>query len=172
MGKMNLLIINTLSEDNPIVREAAEYMAEKTSACQIIHTEKMKISPCVGCNACWLKTPGICALKDDYEQILKAFLQHDATIILSDTALGFIRYKAKNIIDRMLPVATMYLHFVDGQMRHIPRYDKKFRLGLLYSGDADAQYMNQWLQRVTLNFDGVSIGAFPVEEYRKVSLCT
>lgn len=169
---MNLLIINTLEEDNPTVLEAINYLTEKTSAYQIFHTESMKINPCIGCNACWLKTPGICSLKDDYEQILKACLQHDATIIISDTALGFINYKAKNIVDRMLPLATMYTHIVDGQMRHVPRYEKKFRFGLVYSGTADAEYMEQWLRRFALNFDGISIGAFPIEKCREGSLCT
>lgn len=168
---MNLLIINTLEEDNPIVQEIVNYLTEKISAYQVFHTESMKIAPCIGCNACWLKTPGICSLKDDYEQILKAYLQYDTTIIISDTALGFVRYKAKNIVDRMLPLGTMYTHIVNGQMRHIPRYDKKYRFGLIYSGIADALYINQWLERVALNFNGISIGAFPVEKYREVSLC-
>ena len=87
----------------------------------------MKISPCIGCNACWLKTPGVCSVKDDYEQILIAYLQHDATVIITDTSLGFIRYRAKNIVDRMLPLATMYTCIVDGQMRHVPRYEKNGR---------------------------------------------
>lgn len=169
---MNLLIINTLEEDNPTVLEAINYLTEKTSAYQIFHTESMKINPCIGCNVCWLKTPGICSLKDDYEQILKACLQHDTTIIISDTALGFISYKAKNIVDRMLPLATMYTHIVDGQMRHVPRYEKKFRFGLVYSGAADIEYTEQWLSRFALNFDGISIGAFPIEKCREVSLCT
>lgn len=122
---------------------------------------KMKITPCIGCNACWLKTPGICAVKDDYEQILKACLEHDTAIIISDTSLSFISYKAKNVVDRMLPLATMYVHIVDGQMRHIPRYEKKYRFGIVYSGTADRAYMEQWLERFALNLSGISIGAFP-----------
>lgn len=130
----------------------------------------MKLAPCVGCNACWLRTPGICALRDDYEKILKAVLQHDATILLSATALGFIDHRAKNIVDRMLPLATMYTRVVDGQMRYVPRYEKRFRFGLVYSGTADAVYLAQWLSRFALNFNGVSIGAFPIEKCGEVSV--
>ncbi len=169
---MSLLIINTLEEDDPAGKDAIHHLSAKTPVHTISHTEKMKIAPCIGCNACWLKTPGVCAVKDDYEQILKACLQHDTTIIISDTSLGFINYKAKNIVDRMLPLATMYTHIVDGQMRHVPRYEKKYRFGLIYSGIADVEYMEQWLGRFALNFDGISIGAFPIEKCREVSLCT
>lgn len=169
---MSLLIINTLEEDSPIAKSVVSDLSAKTSAYKIFYTAEMKIAPCIGCNSCWLKTPGICALQDDYEQILKAYLQYDTTIFISGTSLGFISYKTKNVIDRMLPLATMYTHVVDGQMRHIPRYEKKYRFGLVYSGAADLPYMEQWLERFALNFNGISIGAFSVEGCKEVSLCT
>ena len=37
---------------------------------EIIDTSDMKIAHCMGCNQYWLKTPGICAIKDDYEGVL------------------------------------------------------------------------------------------------------
>lgn len=168
---MSLLLINTLEKDDPAAESAIRVLAAKSSAHTVFHTAKMKISPCVGCNACWLKTPGICAVKDDYEQILKAYLRHDATIMISGTSLDFISYKAKNVVDRMLPLATMYTCITDGQMRHVPRYEKAYRLGIVYSGAADRVYMEQWLKRVALNFHGTSIGVFPIEKCEEVSLC-
>ena len=38
---------------------------------ELIDTTGMHISHCVGCNYCWLKTPGVCAISDDYEPILR-----------------------------------------------------------------------------------------------------
>jgi len=38
---------------------------------ELIDTTGMNISHCVGCNCCWLKTPGVCAIQDDYEPILR-----------------------------------------------------------------------------------------------------
>lgn len=169
---MSLLIINTLEEDSPTAKSVINTLSAKTSALRIFHTERMKISPCVGCNSCWLRTPGVCALRDDCEQILKACIQCDATILISGTSLGFISYETKNIVDRMLPLVTMYTHVVDGQMRHMPRYDKKYRFGLVYSGDADVPYVEQWLERFALNFNGISMGAFPARRCEEVSLCT
>ena len=42
---------------------------------ELIDTAGMNISHCIGCNYCWLKTPGICAIKDDYTPILKKMNQ-------------------------------------------------------------------------------------------------
>ena len=169
---MNLLIINTLPEAEPAAQQAICALAEKVDEYRVIHTAAMRIAPCVGCNSCWLKTPGVCALKDDYEQILKAYLEYDAAIFISGTSLGFIDHKTKNLIDRSIPLGTMYTHIVNGQMRHVPRYDKVFHFGLIYTGEADREYLELWLKRFALNFNSVSIGAFPVEKIQEVSLCT
>ena len=58
-----------------------------------------------------------------------------------------------------------------GYLRHVPRYDKKFRFGLLYEGAADRNYLNRWMERVMLNFDGESLGAYPIENAEEVAMC-
>ena len=77
----------------------------------------------------------------------------------------------KNVIDRILPLATMYIHIVDGQCRHVPRYDKKLRFGLLYAGSADGAYLNRWMDRVMLNLGGESLGAYPISDAGEVLSC-
>lgn len=87
----------------------------------------------------------------------------------SDTALGFVDYKMKNVIDRTLPMATMYTRIEDGQTRHVPRYKKEFRFGLLYAGNGNQAYLTHWMSRFCLNFHGISLGAFPIEAWEEVS---
>lgn len=116
-------------------------------------------------------TPGICAVKDGYEELLKAYLAYDATIFLSGTALNFVDHRMKNVIDRLLPLVTMYVHIVDGQCRHVPRYEKKLRFGLLYAGSADGEYLNRWMERVMLNFGGESLGVSPISDAKEVLSC-
>ena len=116
-------------------------------------------------------TPGICAVKDGYEELLKAYLDYDATVFLAGTALNFVDHRMKNVIDRLLPLVTMYVHIVDGQCRHVPRYEKKLRFGLLYAGSADGEYLNRWMDRVMLNFDGESLGAYPIAQAGEVLSC-
>lgn len=91
--------------------------------------------------------------------------------IYPERPLGFVNHQMKNIVDRILPLATMYTCFVEGQMRHVPRYDKMFRFGLLYSGEAYGEYLNLWLERVAINMHGTSMGVFPIEKSREVMSC-
>ena len=166
---MSVLIINTMPEASREVLEVQRTLWESGS--EVVYTNYMKISHCIGCNYCWLKTPGVCTVKDDYEIILKKMLEHDRIIFITDTKFGFISYRAKALFDRMLPLATMYLKFVDGQMRHIARYDIKPQFGIIYTGDGNREYLNRWLERVAINFEGSSLGAYPLEEGKELAVC-
>lgn len=166
-----LLIVNTLPEDDPAVPAALEELGRGAEEVRAIQTYEKNIRPCIGCNACWLVTPGICSIRDGYEELLKAYLVYDAVVFLSGTALNFVDHRMKNVIDRILPLATMYIHIVDGQCRHVPRYDKKLRFGLLYSGSADQAYLNDWMERVMLNLGGESLGAYPMSDVKGVLSC-
>ena len=166
-----LLIVNTLPEHDPAVAPALEALKGCAEEVQLIHAYEMKLRPCVGCNACWLITPGVCSIRDGYEELLKAYLACDAAVFLSGTALGFVDHRMKNVIDRILPLATMYIHIVDGECRHVPRYGGKLRFGLLYAGAADGAYLNRWMERVMLNLGGDSLGAYPISDAREVLAC-
>jgi multimeric flavodoxin WrbA len=125
---------------------------------EIINTSDMKIAHCMGCNQCWLKTPGVCAIKDDYESILKKLVQADNLWIVSDTRFGFLDYKGKRVMDRIVPMLNMTVGFRDGWMRHEVRYHP-LNIGLLYKGDADQAMMEDWCKRTAVNIGGHSLGA-------------
>lgn len=171
MSAENLLVVNVLPENDPLAQAAIQTLKRSAANVQVIHAYEKNFRPCVGCNACWLVTPGVCAIKDGYEGLLKAYLHYDAVLFLSGTALNFVDYRMKHLIDRLLPLVTMYIRMKDGQCRHVPRYDKKFRFGLLYAGLADRDYLNRWMERVMLNFDGESLGANPIENAEEVVSC-
>lgn len=168
---MNLLIVNTLPEKDETAKKAVETLRPKADQCRVIHAYEKNLRPCIGCNACWLRTPGICSVKDGYEELLKEYLAADAVVFLSGTALNFVDYRMKNVIDRILPLATMHIHIVKGECRHVPRYRKDLRFALLYSGKADEAYLNRWMDRVMLNLGGENLGVYPIADAEEVSLC-
>lgn len=161
---MSTLIINTLPQGDERVQKAIAVLRSRKENIQVIHTQDMVVKPCIGCNVCWLKTPGSCAIKDDYEQILKGFMQHEEIIYIVGTALGFMDHYGKNAVDRILPLMTMYIQIADQEMRHVMRYDKSWKLSLFYAGEADREYMNRWLRRFAVNLMSDSMGDYPIEE--------
>lgn len=171
MQMKRLLIVNVLPEENPDAQAAITALQEEMAEIQVIQAYERNFRPCIGCNACWLKTPGRCSIRDGYEELLKGYLAADAVLFLCGTELNFVDFRMKNLIDRLLPLDTMYIRFVDGQARHVPRYQKEYRFGLLYSGEANEVYLNRWLDRVMLNISGTSLGAFPIAQVKEAASC-
>lgn len=162
-----ILVINTLEE-----KQAVDVLDKYLKSCnveyEIVHTADMDIRPCVGCNYCWLKTPGICTIKDDYEEILKKIIHAEQMWVVADTHFGFVSYKGKNIVDRLMPLVTMNLHIKDGQMRHVVRYKKTPDFGVIYCGNGDKEYLKHWAKRVALNFAVSSLGVYSMDEIQEV----
>ena len=98
-------------------------------------------------------------------------MQHEKIIFITDTKFGFVSYHTKDLLDRILPIATMYLQFVDGQMRHVPRYDIRPQMGIIYKGNAEHEYLERWMERTTLNFESTSLGVFSLEQGRGILSC-
>lgn len=138
---------------------------------ELIDTNDMNISHCIGCNHCWLRTPGICTIKDDYEQILVKMIAADQIWLIADTKFGFVSYQAKNVIDRIMPMVTMYLKFKNGQMRHIMRYEHTADFGVVYCGEAKQEYLAHWCERVALNFGSSSLGAYSEGALKEAVSC-
>ena len=160
------LVLNTIgaSVDNDIICS----LISKDDV-EVIDTSNLSIAHCVGCNQCWLKTPGICAIKDDYEIILKKLVQADNLWLVSDTHFGFLNYKGKRVMDRIVPLLNMTVGFRDGWMRHELRYHV-LNIGLLYQGDADLAMMEDWCKRTAANIGGHSLGAIPLEKTPETTL--
>ena len=165
-----ILVVNTTS-DTSLTEEIRQAAGSKADDIEIIEAAELKIGHCIGCNFCWLKTPGECAVKDDYEIILKKLIHADQYWVISDTALGFIDHKGKNVFDRILPILTMNLHFVGDQMRHVSRYGKNADVGIIYKGDADKEYLERWTERAALNLESKSLGVFDESKIKEAVSC-
>ncbi|MBO4606976.1 MAG: flavodoxin family protein [Prevotella sp.] len=99
---MNILILsgsprkggNTESLVEAFAKGAAEH-----HHVEIVSVRDYKVSPCLGCNACF-KTNGICAQKDDRAVIYEKMSQADMLVIASPVYFYGISAQLKAVIDR------------------------------------------------------------------------
>ena len=153
------IILNTI-EEKAVLEQISNLIKDDDT--EIVNTSDMKIAHCMGCNQCWLKTPGVCAIKDDYESILKKLVQADNLWLVSDTRFGFLDHKGKRMMDRIMPMLNMTIGFRDGWMRHELRYHA-LNIGLLYKGNAEQAMMEDWCKRTAANIGGHSLGTIPID---------
>ena len=154
------LVLNTLEGDYS--EQIKELLAAKDSEVDIVNTAEMKIAHCVGCNMCWLKTPGVCAIKDDYEIILKKLVATDNLWVVADTKFGFVDYRGKRVLDRLVPMLNMYIEIRDGWERHQLRYHP-LNFGVIYKGNGNREMLEEWSMRVARNMAGKSLGVIAMD---------
>jgi multimeric flavodoxin WrbA len=155
-------VLNTL-ESGDCSEQIKALLAGKDENIEIVNTADMKIAHCMGCNMCWLKTPGVCAIRDDYEIILKKLVAAENFWIVADTKFGFVGYRGKRVLDRVVPMLNMYIEFRDGWERHQLRYHP-LNFGVIYKGDGNQELLEEWSMRVARNLAGHSLGVFALDK--------
>ncbi len=125
-------------------------------AVETLRLAELSIKPCRGCFACWLKTPGACAIADDGRTAARAFVQHDLVIFLTPVTFGGYASPLKLALDRIIPAASPFFMRVNGEMHHKRRYPKPPRIcavGWLPQADeAAAEVFRRLLARNAINF--------------------
>lgn len=159
------IVLNTLENQTESALIEA-LLADTDQQIKIVSTKDMKIAHCCGCNRCWLKTPGQCAIKDDYEQIIKLLTGAQNLWLVTDTRFGFIDHRGKRVMDRIMPMLNMYIEFRDGWMRHQLRYHA-LNVGVIYQGNGDQELLKEWSKRCAMNLGGHSLGVKSMDEAGK-----
>ncbi len=159
------LVLNTL-ESGDCSEQINALLAGKDENIEIVNTADMKIAHCMGCNMCWLKTPGVCAIRDDYEIILKKLVAAENFWIVTDSKFGFVDYRGKRVLDRVVPMLNMYIEFRDGWERHQLRYHP-LNFGVIYKGDGNQELLEEWSMRVARNLAGRSLGVISLDNAEK-----
>lgn len=159
------IAINTL-EDNPCNKQIDALLDNADNQIKIIETKDLDIHHCIGCNQCWLKTPGRCVIKDDYRQIVKQLVDAEDLWLVTGTRYGFLDYRGKRIMDRIMPMLNMNIEIRDGWMRHQLRYHA-LNVGVMYRGDGDQELLEEWSMRCAMNLGGKSLGVISLDKTGK-----
>lgn len=139
---MKIVIIN----GNPSQRDSSfdarlkvlrELMASRRHTVEEFTLRELKIGQCIGCFDCWLKTPGVCPLKDDHAPILSSFVVADLVLMASPLIMGFTSALLKRTCDRLVPTLLPFIDGKSGECRHYLRYGRAPALGLLYAPEGD-----------------------------------
>jgi hypothetical protein len=98
------------------------------------YPHKMTIGPCTGCWTCWLRTPGECALKDDFQQIIDVYLRADYLLIAAPLYYSGFPATVKNVIDRFFVMLEPSQHrSARGDTQHPTRHGRHPKTVLISS---------------------------------------
>jgi len=158
---MKVLIINGITNDPSYNAIESEIEADLTSLSthdvDYFKLRDMNINFCTGCWDCWVKTPGLCAIKDDQSMILEKFVQADTVLFISPVIVGYESALLKKTKDRIIPIAHPYIEMYNGEQHHRQRYPKSPEFNVLLIEDdftekEDITIIEETYQRISLNF--------------------
>lgn len=130
---------------------------------EIIYTQKLKISYCIGCFDCWVKTPGVCVHKDDMVPLLEKVKDADCVLVCTPLYADGMTAQMKTVIDRMIPLIDPHIENVDDHNRHVKRLKKLPAIALLsvcgfYELD-NFDGLVDHMKRICKNFQAEYLGA-------------
>jgi multimeric flavodoxin WrbA len=88
-----------------------------------LSVNQLNIKPCLGCFACWNKTPGKCCMGDDMAQVIENLLWADVTIWSFPLYYFSVPGPLKNLMDRQLPMVLPFMTADSESGSHPGRYD-------------------------------------------------
>ncbi len=154
--------VTLFSEKNP---DTERYKAVRSSVLKALSENNTEIDefivsedlikPCTGCFACWVKTPGVCIIKDMGRDTARAYINSDVTVILTSILYGCYSADIKLVMDRLIPDILPFFKKIEGEVHHMPRYKKYPELvviGIQKKSDAgEAETFKKLVQRNVIN---------------------
>lgn len=124
-----------------------------------------KYAFCKGCFDCWLKTPGVCILRDSVFGLANHLSDCSTFVIVSKLLYGGFSTCVKGVTDRLIAFNLPYFKKLNGELHHIPRYDNQFKMRVFFYGEAtdnEKETAEEYVSRIALNLNN--------EDYKTVFL--
>lgn len=106
---------------------------------------------CIGCFACWLKTPGKCVIKDEYQEMGIKISKVEELLIISKATFGSYSSVVKNVLDRSIAYVLPYFTIRNGEMHHGERYHKNLKVSAAFYGEMTEAEKNTAMELVVAN---------------------
>ncbi len=164
---MKALLLDGSREDNPFLIDINSVFQRQLRAkgwdVETLDLKNMKISPCIGCFKCWVKTPGVCVFDDAAREVARKFVQSDLLVLLSPVTFGGYSSELKKALDRSIGIMLPYFTKIQGKIHHKKRYEsypKLIALGTLPSSNPNEERIfNELVSRNAINAHSPSYAA-------------
>ncbi len=117
------------------------------------------IRHCIGCFGCWVKTPGMCVLRDGYEGTGIDMGKCTELILISRCCYGSVSPFVKMVQDRAISYIQADFVIRKGEMHHKRRYKNVITLSAHFYGenitDVENETARNLIEANADNYDGL-----------------
>ena len=149
--------MNLLLSDRPLPPSLPE-----TAENRYISLSELKLSNCVGCFGCWVKTPGKCVIREQAVKIYPLIAQSKRLLYVSRIYCGSYDVPMKTMLERAIPVQQAFLRLYHDETHHIQRnVVEKDAVILAYGADSKAE-QDLFQQLVSRNANNMSFKSWKI----------
>lgn len=115
-----------LGNTDCIVQPFLEGAREAGAETETVYLNEKQINHCIGCFACWLKTPGVCIHQDDMPALLEKIRKADLLVYAVPLYVYTVSGLMKDFMDRIIPLIKPYIVKRGNQYIHPTRYEEEW----------------------------------------------
>jgi putative NADPH-quinone reductase/putative sterol carrier protein len=126
---MKILVVNgsprgAKGNTEVLVEAFLEGAREAGAEAETVYLNEKKINHCIGCFACWVKTPGVCVHKDDMPELLDKIVDADVLVAATPLYVYTVSGLMKDFMDRVIPLVQPFIDITNGVSSHPARHPK------------------------------------------------
>jgi len=148
-----------------IVSEFCKGAADAGAEIEHVFLAKKNIEHCLGCYACWIRTPGVCVHDDDMKELNEKFAAADLVVFATPVYIDNVTGIMKDFMDRMIPMANPHFDKDEtGECTHtFPNDDARPRKFMVISNcgfpeQSHFQVLRLLFRRIMRNFSAELVG--------------
>lgn len=163
---MDTLILSSLSMNNYVSQYIRERCRDQADLYHVFQLDDNHIRPCLDCNSCSEKTPGLCVIRDQMDKILPVWVKADRIVFVSSLIYGTYDPLMKKALERIIVLKLSLYGIYRGEIHHRNRYPgikTYFGLGMISSETElykeEAAVFNSLVRRNAANFYSNQFGS-------------
>jgi multimeric flavodoxin WrbA len=127
---MSPAILDGTTNENPLENILKERFRQISEPSFYFKLRDMNILPCRSCGSCGIRTPGLCVIKDEMPEVMRAIAQSYYYVLLTPIRFGGYSSQLKKAIDRMMSLGLPFYMVKKGHLLHPMRYGTKLLIGI------------------------------------------
>lgn len=85
---------------------------------ELLFPHRLDVKPCLGCLACWTRTPGRCVQDDGMRVVLELLARADVVVYATPLYVDGMNAQMKVVLDRSIPLLRPFFAEREGHCRH------------------------------------------------------
>ena len=140
---------------------------------KIISSLKCK-NNCIGCFSCWVRHPKICAIQDEFSNIVEYIKDSEELILISKSRYGCYSSNVKRVLERCIGYVLPFFSIRNKEIHHKSRYEKKIKFTTYFYGNIsskDKESLERLVKANSINLNAKEYEINYIHDMKELEKC-